>query len=46
MRSFLEGFTGDATTEWLVDVTQFDFYDNPEDVRRAADIVAEHFSKR
>ena len=31
--------------KWLEDVTQFDFYDNPEDVRRAADVVARHFNK-
>ena len=45
VRSFLKGFTGEATMKWIEDVTQFDFYDNPEDVRRAADIVAGHFSK-
>ncbi len=43
VKSFLKGFTGEATMKWLEDVTQFDFYDNPEDVRRAADIVAAHF---
>ena len=43
VRSFLEGFTGDATLQWLEDVTQFDFYDNPEDVTRAADTMAQHF---
>lgn len=43
VRSFLEGFAGDATMQWLEDVTQFDFYDNPEDVERAADTVADHF---
>ena len=45
VKSFLKGFTGEATMKWLEDVTQFDFYDNPEDVRRAADVVAEHFRK-
>ncbi len=43
VRSFLGGFAGDATMQWLEDVTQFDFYDNPEDVTRAADAMAEHF---
>ncbi|WP_424831477.1 alpha/beta hydrolase [Ruegeria sp.] len=43
VRSFLEGFAGDASMQWLEDVTQFDFYDNPEDVERAADTVAAHF---
>lgn len=42
-RAFLAGFAGKATAKWLEDVTQFDFYDNPEDVTRAADVVAEHF---
>ncbi|MEM7045163.1 MAG: alpha/beta hydrolase [Pseudomonadota bacterium] len=43
VRSFLNGLAGDATMQWLEDVTQFDFYDNPDDVERAADTVAEHF---
>ncbi len=43
VRIFLEGYAGDATLQWLEDVTQFDFYDNPEDVERAADTVAAHF---
>lgn len=43
VRSFLEGFAGDATLQMLEDVTQFDFYDNPEDVTRAADAMADHF---
>jgi len=43
VKSFVEGFAGEAVTKWLEDVTQFDFYDNPEDVRRAADVVARHF---
>lgn len=45
VKTFIKGFTGEATMKWLEDVTQFDFYDNPEDVRRAADVVGEHFSK-
>jgi fermentation-respiration switch protein FrsA (DUF1100 family) len=43
VRTFLNGFAGDATMQWLEDVTQFDFYDNPEDVTRAADTMADHF---
>ncbi|ABD54236.1 alpha/beta hydrolase [Jannaschia sp. CCS1] len=43
VRAFLDGFTGEATQQWLEDVTQFDFYDNPADVTRAADTVADHF---
>ena len=44
VRTFLDGFAGDATLQMLEEVTQFDFYDNPEDVTRAADIVAKHFA--
>ncbi|MBO9450678.1 alpha/beta hydrolase [Tropicibacter sp. R16_0] len=44
VRSFLEGFAGEATLQMLEDVTQFDFYDNPEDVSRAADTMADHFN--
>lgn len=40
VRAFLQDYAGDATTKWLEDVTQFDFYDNPEDVTRAADTIA------
>lgn len=43
VQAFLAGFAGEATAEWLENVTQFDFYDNPEDVTRAADTMAEHF---
>ncbi len=43
VRTFLDGYVGEATQRWLEDVTQFDFYDNPEDVTRAADTIAEHF---
>ena len=43
VRAFLAGVAGEATQTWLEDVTQFDFYDNPEDVRRAADAVAVYF---
>jgi fermentation-respiration switch protein FrsA (DUF1100 family) len=45
VKTFLSGFTGDATLQMLEDVTQFDFYDNPEDVTRAADAMANHFSQ-
>ncbi|MEM7022386.1 MAG: dienelactone hydrolase family protein [Pseudomonadota bacterium] len=45
VRAFVKGLAGEATQIWLEDVTQFDFYDNPEDVRRAADVVADHFGK-
>ena len=45
VKTFLEGFIGEATMAWLESVTQFDFYDNPEDVRRAADVVGKHFSQ-
>ncbi|WP_171207897.1 MULTISPECIES: alpha/beta hydrolase [unclassified Ruegeria] len=43
VQTFLAGFAGEATAQWLEDVTQFDFYDNPEDVARAADTIADHF---
>ncbi|SHG93090.1 alpha/beta hydrolase [Marivita hallyeonensis] len=43
VQTFLSGFVGDATLQMLEDVTQFDFYHNPEDVTRAADTIAEHF---
>lgn len=44
VKAFLSGYLGTATLKMLEDVTQFDFYDNPEDVNRASDTVAEHFS--
>ncbi|WP_421723287.1 alpha/beta hydrolase [Bauldia sp.] len=43
VQSFLAGYAGEATAQWLEGVTQFDFYDNPEDVTRAADTMADHF---
>lgn len=46
VRRFLDGFAGDATMQWLEGVTQFDFYDNPEDVTRAADAMANHFHQK
>ncbi|MEM6712610.1 MAG: alpha/beta hydrolase [Pseudomonadota bacterium] len=44
VRAFLDGFAGDATIQWLDDVTQFDFYDVPENVSRAANAMAAHFA--
>ncbi|MEL7099424.1 MAG: alpha/beta hydrolase [Pseudomonadota bacterium] len=44
VRDFLAGYSGAATLKMLEEVTQFDFYDNPEDVVRAADVIAAHFS--
>jgi fermentation-respiration switch protein FrsA (DUF1100 family) len=41
--AFFALLKGDASELWLDDVTQFDFYDNPEDVTRAADAAADHF---
>ncbi len=43
VRTFLNGYVGEATLQMLEEVTQFDFYDNPEDVVRAADTMADHF---
>lgn len=45
VRIFLQGFAGDATIRWLENVTQFDFYDVPENVTRAADTMAAHFAR-
>ena len=44
VQTFLAGFAGEATAQWLEGVTQFDFYHNPEDVTRAADTMAQHFN--
>ncbi|WP_424972474.1 alpha/beta hydrolase [Dinoroseobacter sp. S76] len=44
VRRFLEGVAGPSTLQMLEEVTQFDFYDNPEDVQRAADTMAAHFA--
>lgn len=46
VQAFLNDYAGQATLQWLEDVTQFDFYDNPEDVERAADTVAAHFQSQ
>ncbi|MCR9136668.1 MAG: alpha/beta hydrolase [Alphaproteobacteria bacterium] len=43
VKAFLADYAGQVTLQMLENVTQFDFYDNPEDVTRAADTVADHF---
>ncbi|NKL02003.1 alpha/beta fold hydrolase [Rhizobium leguminosarum bv. viciae] len=43
--AFFSRLHGDASEIWLDGVTQFDFYDNPEDVTRAADAAAAHFER-
>ncbi len=43
VKMFVSELASEATLKWLEDVTQFDFYDNPEDVQQAADVVALHF---
>ncbi|WP_227268520.1 alpha/beta hydrolase [Roseobacter weihaiensis] len=43
VEAFLQGFAGAAMLEMFEAVTQFDFYDKPEDVTRAADTMARHF---
>ncbi|MEM7060109.1 MAG: alpha/beta hydrolase [Pseudomonadota bacterium] len=44
VRSFIQRMTGEATQSWLEDVTQFDFYDDPDAVEVASDTVAAHFA--
>lgn len=44
VRAFLNDYASEATLQMLEDVTQFDFYDNPEDVTRASDTMAKHFT--
>ena len=44
VRAFVQGFTGEATQRWLENVTQFDFYDDPAHVSRAADTMVAHFA--
>ncbi len=34
-----------ATAIWLPDITQFDFYDDPDAVKASADAVSEHFGR-
>ncbi|MBY5564596.1 alpha/beta hydrolase [Rhizobium leguminosarum] len=43
--AFFARLPGEASEIWLDGVTQFDFYDNPEDVTRAADAAAAHFER-
>ena len=42
-KEFSQRMGENATTIWLENVTQFDFYDNPNDVRRATNEVDRHF---
>ncbi|SHH21024.1 alpha/beta hydrolase [Ferrimonas marina] len=42
-RQYLERKGSDGKMLWLDNVTQFDFYDQPEPVRLACDAVAAHF---
>ncbi|MER9303955.1 alpha/beta hydrolase [Mesorhizobium sp. M0293] len=41
--AFFALLEGDRSELWLDDVPQFDFYDKPENVTRAADAAAAHF---
>ncbi|WP_305988943.1 alpha/beta hydrolase [Roseibium sp. MMSF_3544] len=41
---FLEGLGGRASAEWLEDVSQFDFYDVPENITRATKTITAHFA--
>ena len=43
--AFFALLDGDASEIWLENVSQFDFYDRPDDVTRAADAAAEHFER-
>ncbi len=43
--AFFSRLTGEASELWLDNVSQFDFYDNPPDVSRAADATARHFRR-
>ncbi|MEM8570558.1 MAG: alpha/beta hydrolase [Pseudomonadota bacterium] len=43
VRAFVAAMTGEATQQWLEDVTQFDFYDDPDAVKAAADAMEAHF---
>lgn len=45
VRTFVQRFAGEATSRWLEDITQFDFYDDPAAVTAAAETMAEHFSR-
>lgn len=43
--AFFALLKGQKSELWLEDVAQFDFYDKPEDVTRAADTAAAHFER-
>lgn len=43
--AFFSLLKGDASELWLENVSQFDFYDKPDDVTRAADSAAAHFER-
>ncbi|ESY73783.1 alpha/beta hydrolase [Mesorhizobium sp. M0051] len=43
--AFFALLEGDRSELWLDDVAQFDFYDKPENVTRAADAAAAHFNR-
>jgi fermentation-respiration switch protein FrsA (DUF1100 family) len=43
--AFFSLLEGDASELWLENVSQFDFYDRPDAVTRAADAAAEHFAR-
>ncbi len=45
VRAFLAGYRSQADVTWLPNVSQFDFYDQSEPVRLAADRVAAHFQR-
>jgi fermentation-respiration switch protein FrsA (DUF1100 family) len=44
VRAFLAGYRGEARVAWLDGVDQFAFYDRPDAVTAAADIVALHLA--
>ena len=44
-KEFYSRLSGEKDELWLADITQFDFYDNPEVVATASNIVAEYFEK-
>jgi fermentation-respiration switch protein FrsA (DUF1100 family) len=43
--AFFARLSGDASEIWLANITQFDFYDRPDAVTRAADAAAAHFTR-
>jgi fermentation-respiration switch protein FrsA (DUF1100 family) len=43
--AFFSLLKGDASELWLENVSQFDFYDRPDAVTRAADAAARHFER-